>query len=289
MSILVAAELSPKLNQTIATEYKLNRLCEQVLALIRTDTPESQLKADVLESLEDFLKDNTSSFVDDIFQALQTNSYKPGYVPPRPAATVAAPAHLPDNAAQSRARAASGAGSGSSTGFPQSKKRSFNEAHENRSGVDSHYAQGERAKRQIRGGSRGGRGGFGGQRNGYPQSASPPLIPGFPNLPQLPPGLGFDPNDPMAAIMAMQAMGLPPLPNMPNFPQAMPANGQSQFGTQNAQSEKTEPCTDYETKGFCLRGDSCPYLHGNDHLVMPGNEGALQTQRLEPKLTWTRI
>ena len=33
-------------------------LADYVLALIRTDTPDSQLKLDVLESLEDFLKDS---------------------------------------------------------------------------------------------------------------------------------------------------------------------------------------------------------------------------------------
>ena len=33
-------------------------LADYVLALIRTDTPDLQLKVDVLESLEDFLKDS---------------------------------------------------------------------------------------------------------------------------------------------------------------------------------------------------------------------------------------
>ena len=33
-------------------------LADYVLALIRTDTPDPQLKIDVLESLEDFLKDS---------------------------------------------------------------------------------------------------------------------------------------------------------------------------------------------------------------------------------------
>ena len=35
-------------------------LADYVLALIRTDTPLPQLKSDVLESLEDFLKESTA-------------------------------------------------------------------------------------------------------------------------------------------------------------------------------------------------------------------------------------
>lgn len=49
--------------------------------------------------------------------------------------------------------------------------------------------------------------------------------------------------------MAMQAM-------FPNITRAPKHNRQR--------------CRDYDTKGFCVRGAACPYDHGNDHLVAPG-------------------
>ena len=101
---------------------------------------------------------------------------------------------------------------------------------------------------------RGGRGEHrGGGRNIMPQMPTPP-----PNMPP------FDPNNPFGAIMAMQAMGFP-LPGMPQMPFAgsPPAQG-------TAQPKRTgERCQDYDTKGFCALGASCPYEHGNDHVVVP--------------------
>ncbi|ORZ22252.1 hypothetical protein BCR42DRAFT_405793 [Absidia repens] len=34
-------------------------------------------------------------------------------------------------------------------------------------------------------------------------------------------------------------------------------------------------CFDYDRKGYCTRGDSCPYEHGDDHLVMEANENGV--------------
>jgi hypothetical protein len=35
---------------------------------------------------------------------------------------------------------------------------------------------------------------------------------------------------------------------------------------------KRQRCQDYDTKGFCVRGSSCPFDHGNDHIVASGED-----------------
>ncbi len=188
----------------------------------------------------------------------------------------------------------------------QSRKRSYNDrdGNEFENGQDPHYgrnAGGDRALKQMRrGGSRGGRPEHGGGRQGLPGlqnggmaslprlQHSPAPFPGMPPpLPGFPP---LDPNDPMSAIMAMQAMGFPPLPGMPPFPQAgsptgfgpgtsstpfAQPRGQRRPGADVPQSQKIhERCRDYDQKGFCALGSTCPYEHGNDHIVVPGqNDG----------------
>ena len=248
---------------------------DKVLALIRTETPEPQHKQEVLENLEDFLKDATGGFVNQVFDAIKTKSYKPGHIPSP------IPSKPPPQAAlathSSRPQAEPYNGRRTSFGAQDPKKRSHNDMAGNTSGGDAHYSQGERQKRSMRGGRGGrgtgtGRGGF--DSNGFSRSTAPQTMPNFPNMPQMPPGMGFDHNDPLAALMAMQAMGLP-LPSLPGFPQAGSPQGQTPFGQPmpSGFEKKKGKCNDYENKGFCFRGESCPYQHGNDRIVMPGTEG----------------
>ena len=79
----------------------------------------------------------------------------------------------------------------------------------------------------------------------------------------------FDPNDPMAAMMAFQAMGFPPpMPGMPPLPKAGSPPSQSPSG-HGLPPRLKQRCKDYDTKGFCVLGSTCPYEHGNDHIVAP--------------------
>ena len=109
----------------------------------------------------------------------------------------------------------------------------------------------------------------------------------FPGMPPPPPGFPFDPNDPMPAIMAMQAMGFPPLPGMPQFP---PAGSPTGFGQQQPGQSSSpmvpkrtgERCKDYDQQGFCALGSTCPYDHGVDHIVVPGqSDGKMQSRPSE--------
>ncbi|CAD0037583.1 unnamed protein product [Aureobasidium pullulans] len=110
----------------------------------------------------------------------------------------------------------------------------------------------------LRGGRGGQRGGFMGQMPGAPQG-----------MPQ------FDPNNPMAALMAMQqAMGqLPGMSGMPGMPQMPFPGSPGGFGNTAQQPRSGQRCHDYDTKGFCALGASCPHEHGNDPVVVPQQQG----------------
>ena len=209
---------------------------------------------------------DTIDFVNEIFQSLQNGSYKPGYIPPsnHQVQTTALPAPRAGPMRQP------------SQTTREFQKRSYDDAGLDGPNPNSHYApRGNRQMKQMRGrGGRGGRGSsFDSSRGGLQQSngymGRPGEMPnGFPAMPNLSDMPQFDPNDPMAAIMAMQAMGLPPLPGMEGlFPQHM--------GVQTAPGLKPNEgkgvCRDFVNKGFCTRGDACPYQHINP-VVMPGQE-----------------
>lgn len=79
----------------------------------------------------------------------------------------------------------------------------------------------------------------------------------FPRPPTPPPGFpAFDPVDPMASFMAMQAM----------FPHMTGITSQSRDNREGNRSKRRR-CHDYDHKGFCVRGSSCPFDHGNNHIV----------------------
>lgn len=168
-----------------------------------------------------------------------------------------------------------------------SKKRSYND----RGDFDAHdggdYQYGGdvsgRAFKQPRRGSSMGRGGrfdsYGNARGGrrsepLPMHQTPVPPPGFPHLPQMPsppPGMPpLDPNNPMAALLAMQAMGFP-VPGMQPFQQASspPGSSSSPITGFPPTPKRGKRCRDYDTKGFCARGSSCIYEHGNDSIYLP--------------------
>jgi RNA-binding protein 26 len=99
---------------------------------------------------------------------------------------------------------------------------------------------------------------------------------GFPNLAPIPsPSSGIAPLDPsnqMATFLAMQTMGFP-LPGIPTFPQPTSPLGQPESPVPGYQptNKKTQRCRDYDTKGFCARGNACMYEHGTESIYMPPN------------------
>ncbi|KAK3703888.1 hypothetical protein LTR37_014211 [Vermiconidia calcicola] len=229
-------------------------LADYVLALAKTDDPESVAKTNCIENLRDFLLDNAEPFVNELFQAIATKSFDPSRPPLKPAAPVYQP---PKRASAELPRLPN-----------ESRKRSYHdwdrEDGSNTNGRIQSFQGNDRPVKQLKRGGRGydQRGGWQSQRPMQQHSLSSQHMP---QLPSPPPGMPpIDPNNPMAAFLAMQqAMGF--FPGMAN-------GGSPQNGSAFAPPITGQRCRDYDTKGFCAAGASCPYEHGNDPFVIPGQE-----------------
>ncbi len=229
-------------------------------------------------------------FVSDVFDAIKYKSYLPGAPPPPPRSSIPANPLAVLPAAPSAPYYGAGTDISGAPRGPQngSRKRSYNDRGDNdaQDGGDYQFGgdtNGRSFKQPRRGGSmgRGGRfdsygNGTGGRPNQPTHMNLPPMPPqAFPNLPPMPtPPLGMpplDPNNPMAALLAMQAMGMP-FPGMPPYQQA--GSPVAQAGSPRSgfpPSVKRQRCRDYDTKGFCARGNTCIYEHGTDSIFVPPN------------------
>lgn len=211
----------------------------------------------------------------------------PGHVPPKGASAGSLPFTATSPIAGVFPQDASK--SGAYGGSQPPRKRPYSDKSEDGGVGDPHYGRGDRQMKQMRrGGSRSGRGDSFGVRPGRGghqlSGSSPGVVAGstmpFPNLAIPPPGLPFDPNDPIAAMMTIQAMGLPPFPSIPPLPGSLP--NLDQFIPQALSSPRNTKtnarCRDYDNKGYCTRGNSCPYEHGSDHMVVSGQDGKGNTR-----------
>ncbi|KAL9121064.1 MAG: hypothetical protein Q9187_002379 [Circinaria calcarea] len=255
-------------------------LADYVLALIRADTPEPELRTNAIMNLDDFLKDNTASFVDEVFLAIHTKSYIPGYLAP-PLPTLPTPsfsASVGSNGAYGDVGARDG--DGYNEGFQPSRKRSYNDIQGGKGGHDAHYGRGDRQTKQMRRGHmNNGRGGaFQGRMDFQPPGSLPGLssaqVPSVSQIMQPPAGSGmpFDLNDPVAVMLTMQALGFPGMPTMPQSPPAIPQarNSNWQISPKPPTNNRINArCRDYDTKGFCARGNACPFDHGDNQIVVP--------------------
>ncbi|KAJ8070776.1 hypothetical protein OCU04_001140 [Sclerotinia nivalis] len=254
-------------------------LADYVLALLRHDGDVNTVRQLCLAEIPDFLKEDTSIFVRDVFDALQYKTYLSGGPPrrpPQPFAPPTGPSGAPFNNLNI------GAPMGHQNG---SRKRTY----DGRGDGDSQMYMGggdqnARAYKQPRRGGGAGRGNFDNFNNGRggfqgrPQHMPMPNAPFMPNMqgmPGSPTGLPpLDPNNPMAALLAMQqamgAMGLPLPQGMPGFP---PNGSPQNRGQAGPMSQRKQRCRDYDQKGFCARGNTCMFEHGQDSIYVPGGAG----------------
>lgn len=91
-------------------------------------------------------------------------------------------------------------------------------------------------------------------------------FPGMPPMPSPPPGMPpgmpfFDPREGFEGLSAMLAMGLPM-----SVLQGVPQNDSTPPRQVTPQKER---CRDYDVKGFCARGNTCPYEHGQHSIWVP--------------------
>lgn len=234
-------------------------LADYALALVSTEDSEDVARANCIENLKDFLPNNAEQFVGELFDAIASRSYDPNAPKPKPAPPVP---QLP-----------TGPRNDSLGPIDVSRKRSFQCDRDEGVGQNGygHAQGGSRPIKQMR---RGGRGGFdhGGRQQPVPlppfphqQFSQPPPMANLAAPPNLPP---LDPNDMMAMMAWQQFMnGMPGLPNA----------GSPQNGLPYLPPGSRQRCRDYDTKGFCARGASCPYEHGNDRFVIPA-----QSQEYDP-------
>ena len=206
-------------------------------------------------------------------------SYLPDYVP-TPVPSVA-PQTLPTSNLPTPAATAFPEPDrvGKINGSPnQSRKRSYNQRGEDEDGNGTATA-GREVKQMRRGRGRGGReNGFSsrGGRGGFPTHHGMGPSPGmsFPTglqMPQIVDPSNFDPNDFGATLAAMQSM-------MPMLGQ-VGSTGQMSNPAQNGQRPKGK-CHSFFEKGYCKRGNVCPYDHGSDRIVVP-DQGK--------RLSWNRV
>ncbi|KAK3339258.1 hypothetical protein B0H65DRAFT_295042 [Neurospora tetraspora] len=230
-------------------------LADYVLALLRTNGEVEEVRRLCETEIPDFLKEDSSVFVRDVFQAIAYKSYLPD-APPLPKHAPTAPAFAAPPVAfpaiQPPGLSYDDAPGSHLPQFPsyagQSRKRSF-DGRDDTDGRDGQY--GGRALKQPR---RGAGFGFGG-RGGRPEAGNGHLNPAYPPFPengQLPPGFLTGMSETLAALQ--QQMGLPPAPGYP-----APAQGQ----------RRRARCRDYETKGYCSRGNTCLFEHGDDSIYVP--------------------
>ncbi|KAL3469410.1 hypothetical protein BJX99DRAFT_241365, partial [Aspergillus californicus] len=250
-------------------------LADYVLALISSDVPDEDIRRVSVDNLEDFLREHTNSFVDELFATFSNKRPQPVPNTPTQLPVPQSAGPLPQTAV--RPNPPTGPSNGS---YPPpahvdnsnfNRKRTFHEGFngdQEREDVGHH----RNFKNPRRG--RGGRGDWMG-RDGHHAPGGPGQFPQPPaaGFSVMPPGFpGFDQNDPMAAIMAM---GFPQMPGMPPMPMPPAGGGTGQQPDQMG-PKSTERCPFYETQGICYLGAACPYQHD----IVPG---ASKDDEYDPK------
>ncbi|KAL3495967.1 hypothetical protein BJX62DRAFT_145852 [Aspergillus germanicus] len=247
-------------------------LADYVLALIRTDAPDEEIRKASVENLEDFLREHTNEFVDELFATFASKQGPPSA--PNPAVQLQTPqgaGSAPQIPVPSKPPSGPLHGSYvppayAEGSFNSNRKRTYNDGFSGEN--DREDVVHQRTFKTPRRGRGGGRGDWMG-RDGHAPSGLPGQFPhppagGFPVMPPAFPG--FDQNDPMAAMMALQSMGFPQMPGMPPMPMPPGGGAPGQQGEQMG-AKSTEKCPFYETQGICYLGAACPYQHD----IVPGS------------------
>ncbi|KAK7997378.1 hypothetical protein PG989_005418 [Apiospora arundinis] len=287
-------------------------LADFVIALLRHEGDVATIRQLFNDDMPDFLREDSTAFTNDVFQAVQYKSYLPGAPPAPPALeTLAPPApQIPQGpAAQQFSMPGSDFAefqhtpyADTPTAFPGStlrggKKRSYRDldapdtqqmswgaygANPYQQGAQQSYKQARRGGPQaVRGGrfedpyasrGRGGYGAFPGPSGHHgapfpgPDEAYNPNQP-FPvgpssGMPQL------DANTIMDNIRQLQELGAQMGIQMPQAPQ-LPRPVYSGTAITPKPPRRRAPCRDYETKGFCSRGNKCMFEHGGGSGSVP--------------------
>ncbi|TGZ77082.1 hypothetical protein EX30DRAFT_398842 [Ascodesmis nigricans] len=277
-------------------------LADYVLALLKHDQADQEVERLCVEQLDDFLREHTRQFVTDLFVGLRSRAYLPSH---SKSATITS-ANQPQEHSIKLEDSPSGARRDQSLSpYTARAERRYSDSRDNDRGRKRSYYDrdaggfnddpanlngssrggrdgGRGAKMPRRGASSGrwARGGYEGDTNSRTQS-SPTNASVSPTVPMVPPApfplqpapvmpwFPPNPDDPMAAFMAAQvaaaaAAGWGSFPGGPNVP--------GSAGVKRPAKKIGQRCKDYDEKGFCMKGDMCPYEHGTNPIVVPGQK-----------------
>ncbi|XP_073335954.1 RNA-binding protein 27 isoform X3 [Pagrus major] len=296
-------------------------LANYVVALVKKDKPEKELKALCADQLDVFLQKETMGFVDKLFECLTTKNYlgipaakeaPKEEVKPPAVKSDAVEAETPEEDRENRRRRSplrnrpdfNESRSRDDRRRDERKRRDFDR--HGKSGSDSHRERERherrrgsprgrsysRSRSRSRSGSRGKsrdrehRGGrdfkskFELERkdtdcynssttSGSQQQHPPPLLP----LPTPP-----HPFSSSSSSAGVSGAGGVPIATPAHLPDSTTDSwsgyyaAQRQDGVNKPFSNKgpslKQRCRDYDEKGFCVRGDLCPFDHGNDPLIV---------------------
>ncbi|XP_037125116.1 RNA-binding protein 27 isoform X1 [Syngnathus acus] len=285
-------------------------LANYVVALVKKDKPEKELKALCADQLDVFLQKETVGFVDKLFECLTSKNYQGNPIAKEapkevvnvpPAKSDAAEIEAPEEERENRRRRSplrnrsdfNESRSRDDRRRDERKRRDFDR--HGKSGGDSHRER-ERHERR-RGNSRGrsnsrsrSRSGSRGKSRGrdfkskfelerkdadsYNSSAT-----GRPQQPpQLPSPLLPTPLHPFSSTAGGPGPGGVPLATHAHMPDGTTDSWSGYYGKgrqdgvgkpfSNKNPSRKQRCRDYDEKGFCVRGDLCPFDHGNDPLIV---------------------
>ncbi|RDA95219.1 hypothetical protein CP533_1832 [Ophiocordyceps camponoti-saundersi (nom. inval.)] len=200
-------------------------LAEYVIALLKHDGSHDDVRKLCEQEIPDFLSEDPKTFLDDVFSAIKSRSYRPGGVPP------------PSTSSSDARPVESTAGA---------RKRTFGDTSDAVDVAERQEPDQRFHKQPRRGGRRGGMEESRGRQGAFP-----------PTLPQ------FDAGNPLETMMQMQAMGIP-FAALQGYPQMA-------MGTrpQQHQAKAKRRCRDFDTKGYCSRGSTCMFDHGNESIYVP--------------------
>ncbi|XP_023285239.1 RNA-binding protein 27 isoform X3 [Seriola lalandi dorsalis] len=297
-------------------------LANYVVALVKKDKPEKELKALCADQLDVFLQKETTGFVDKLFECLTTKNYlgnpaakeapKEEVKPPALKSDVVE-AETPEEERENRWRRSplrnrsdfNESRSRDDRRRDERKRRDFDR--HGKSSSDSHRERERHERRRgsprgrsysrsrSRSGSRGKsrdrehRGGrdfkskFEVERkdtDGYNSSTTsgsqqqqqhpPPLLP----LPTPPHPFSSS----SSSSAGVSGAGGVPIATLAHLPDSTTDSWSGYYGTQrqdgvgkpfsNKPASLKQRCRDYDEKGFCVRGDLCPFDHGNDPLIV---------------------
>ncbi|XP_057676444.1 RNA-binding protein 27 isoform X2 [Corythoichthys intestinalis] len=286
-------------------------LANYVVALVKKDKPEKELKALCADQLDVFLQKETVGFVDKLFECLTSKNYQGNPVAKEvpkevvnlpPLKSDAVEVEAQEEERENRRRRSplrnrsdfNESRSRDDRRRDERKRRDFDRHGKSSSGES--YRERERHERRrgssrgrsnsrsrSRSGSRGKSRGrdfkskFEGERkdtDGYNSSTTGrPQHPPLRTSPLLP-----TPLHPLSSAAGGPGTGGVPLATHAPMPDGTTDSWSGYYGKQrqdgvgkafsNKNPSRKQRCRDYDEKGFCVRGDLCPFDHGNDPLIV---------------------